>query len=108
MTSGRPMTFRIQHPHSVLRIFPLEVTAVRTGKQWRQKIKVEGDNFGYLNFPDDFAAYDSFKTYGIAKLPATGGVGKHTLDEETPWTVLLKLANRTLTGTDARDEVQQH
>jgi hypothetical protein len=34
------------------------VTAERTGKQWRQKIKVEGDNFGYLNFPDDFAAYD--------------------------------------------------
>jgi hypothetical protein len=34
------------------------VTAERTGKQWRQKIKVEGDNFGYLNFPDDFAAFD--------------------------------------------------
>ncbi len=34
------------------------VTAVRTGKQWRQKVKVEGDNFGYLNFPDDFAAFD--------------------------------------------------
>jgi hypothetical protein len=34
------------------------VTAVRTGKQWRTKVKVEGDNFGYLNFPDDFAAYD--------------------------------------------------
>ena len=34
------------------------VTAERTGKRWEQKIKVEGDNFGYLNFPDDFAAYD--------------------------------------------------
>ena len=34
------------------------VTAVRTGKQWRKTIKVEGDNFGYLNFPDDFAAFD--------------------------------------------------
>ena len=34
------------------------VTAVRTGKQWRKTVKVEGDNFGYLNFPDDFAAYD--------------------------------------------------
>jgi hypothetical protein len=34
------------------------VTAARTGKRWRQKIKVEGDNFGYLNFPEDFAAYD--------------------------------------------------
>ena len=34
------------------------VTAVRTGKQWRTKIKVEDDNFGYVNFPDDFAAYD--------------------------------------------------
>ena len=34
------------------------VTAVRTGKQWRTKIRVEGDNFGYLNFPDDFAAFD--------------------------------------------------
>ena len=34
------------------------VTAARTGKQWRQAVKVEGDNFGYLNFPDDFAAFD--------------------------------------------------
>ena len=34
------------------------VTAVRTGKQWRQTVKVEGDNFGYLHFPDDFAAFD--------------------------------------------------
>ena len=34
------------------------VTAARTGRQWRKSIKVEGDNFGYLNFPDDFAAYD--------------------------------------------------
>ena len=34
------------------------VTAVRTGKQWRAKVRVEGDNFGYVNFPDDFAAYD--------------------------------------------------
>jgi len=34
------------------------VTAVRTGKQWRTKKKVEGDNFGYVNFPDDFAAFD--------------------------------------------------
>ena len=34
------------------------VTAVRTGKQWRKTTRVEGDNFGYLNFPDDFAAYD--------------------------------------------------
>ena len=34
------------------------VTAERTGKRWQQKIRVEGDNFGYLNFPHDFAAYD--------------------------------------------------
>lgn len=34
------------------------VTAARTGKQWRKTIKVEGDHFGYLNFPDDFAAFD--------------------------------------------------
>ena len=34
------------------------VTAARTGKQWRKTVKVEGDNFGYLNFPDDFAAFD--------------------------------------------------
>ena len=34
------------------------VTSERTGKRWQQKIRVEGDNFGYLNFPDDFAAYD--------------------------------------------------
>jgi hypothetical protein len=34
------------------------VTAARTGKQWRQTVKVEGDNFGYLNFPDEFAAFD--------------------------------------------------
>ena len=34
------------------------VTAERTGKKWQQKIKVEGDDFGYLNFPDDFAAYE--------------------------------------------------
>jgi hypothetical protein len=34
------------------------VTAERTGKRWERKIKVEGDNFGYLHFPDDFAAFD--------------------------------------------------
>ncbi len=34
------------------------VTAARTGKRWRAKARVEGDNFGYVNFPDDFAAYD--------------------------------------------------
>ena len=34
------------------------VTAARTGKQWRKSVRVEGDNFGYLNFPDDFAAFD--------------------------------------------------
>ena len=34
------------------------VTAARTGRQWRKSIKVEGDNFGYLDFPDDFAAFD--------------------------------------------------
>jgi hypothetical protein len=34
------------------------VTAERTGKRWEQKVKVEGDHFGYLNFPDDFAAFD--------------------------------------------------
>ena len=34
------------------------VTAARTGRQWRKTLKVEGDNFGYLNFPDDFAAFD--------------------------------------------------
>jgi hypothetical protein len=34
------------------------VVAARTSKVWRKTIKVEGDNFGYVNFPDDFAAYD--------------------------------------------------
>ena len=34
------------------------VTSERTGKRWERKIKVEGDNFGYLNFPDEFAAFD--------------------------------------------------
>jgi hypothetical protein len=34
------------------------VTAERTGRRWQQKIRVEGDNFGYLNFPNDFAAFD--------------------------------------------------
>jgi hypothetical protein len=34
------------------------VTAARTGKQWRKTLRVEGDNFGYLNFPDDFAAFE--------------------------------------------------
>lgn len=34
------------------------VAAARTGKVWRKSVKVEGDNFGYLNFPDDFAAFD--------------------------------------------------
>ena len=34
------------------------VTSERTGKRWEQKVKVEGDNFGYVNFPDDFAAFD--------------------------------------------------
>ena len=34
------------------------VTAARTGKQWRKTVRVEGDNFGYVNFPDEFAAFD--------------------------------------------------
>lgn len=34
------------------------VTAERTGKRWERKVKVEGDRFGYLHFPDDFAAFD--------------------------------------------------
>ena len=34
------------------------VTAERTGRRWQKKIRVEGDNFGYLHFPDDFAAFD--------------------------------------------------
>jgi hypothetical protein len=34
------------------------VTAERTGKRWERKIRVEGDNFGYQHFPDDFAAFD--------------------------------------------------
>ncbi len=34
------------------------VTSERTGKRWERKIRVEGDNFGYLNFPDEFAAFD--------------------------------------------------
>jgi hypothetical protein len=34
------------------------VMSERTGKRWQKTIQVEGDNFGYLNFPDDFAAYD--------------------------------------------------
>ena len=36
----------------------LVVTAERTGQRWERKIRVEGDNFGSLNFPDDFAAFD--------------------------------------------------
>ena len=34
------------------------VTAERTGRRREQKVKVGGDDFGYLNFPADFAAYD--------------------------------------------------
>lgn len=34
------------------------VTAVRTGRQWRKTIRVESDHFGYVNFPDEFAAFD--------------------------------------------------
>lgn len=34
------------------------VTAERTGKRWEHKLRVEGDNFGYVNFPDEFAAFD--------------------------------------------------
>ncbi len=34
------------------------VRAERTGRRWERKVKVEGDSFGYLNFPEDFAAYD--------------------------------------------------
>ena len=34
------------------------VTAERTGKRWERKLRVEGDNFGYLHFPNDFAAFD--------------------------------------------------
>jgi len=34
------------------------VTAARTGKQWLKTVRVEGDHFGYVNFPDDFAAFD--------------------------------------------------
>ncbi|HEX8355383.1 MAG TPA: hypothetical protein VF611_20925 [Pyrinomonadaceae bacterium] len=34
------------------------VTSARTGRRWERKIKVEGDHFGYQNFPDDFAAFD--------------------------------------------------
>lgn len=84
----------------------IEKIAASPGKLDKQELVAQGmhsDLFKRVVI----AAYDSFKTYGIAKLPATGGVGKHTLDEETPWTVLLKLANRTLTGTDARDEVEK-
>ncbi len=34
------------------------VTSERTGKRWERKVRVEGDHFGYQNFPDDFAAFD--------------------------------------------------
>ena len=34
------------------------VTSERTGRSWERKVRVEGDNFGYQHFPDDFAAYD--------------------------------------------------
>lgn len=34
------------------------VTSARTGKRWERKLRVEGDNFGYLNFPDEFAAFE--------------------------------------------------
>ncbi len=34
------------------------VTSERTGKRWERKVKVEGDHFGYLYFPDEFAAFD--------------------------------------------------
>ena len=34
------------------------VTSARTGKRWSKSVKVEGDNFGYVEFPNDFAAFD--------------------------------------------------
>jgi hypothetical protein len=34
------------------------VTAARTGKRYERTLRVEGDRFGSLNFPDDFAAFD--------------------------------------------------
>src|ERR1051325_163217 len=36
----------------------LVVPGERTGKRGQTKMKVEGDNFGYVNFPGDFSAYD--------------------------------------------------
>lgn len=55
------------------------------------------------------AAYDPFKNYFIAVAPkkrdglAPGG---NTLDEEQFWTLLDKLSSRELSGTAARDAVQ--
>jgi len=55
------------------------------------------------------AAYDPFVNYGLALAPmkrdglAPGG---STLDEEQFWTILEKLASRELSGTAARDAVQ--
>jgi DNA ligase-1 len=56
------------------------------------------------------AAYDPLVTYGLSQAPkkrvglAPGG---NTLDEDAPWGVLAKLANRSLTGNAAREEVQR-
>ena len=55
------------------------------------------------------AAYDPFVTYGLALAPKKRdglAPGTNTLDEEQFWSILSKLASRELSGTAARDAVQ--
>ncbi|MCY1197882.1 DNA ligase D, ligase domain [compost metagenome] len=55
------------------------------------------------------AAYDPFVNYGLALAPMKRdglAPGSNTLDEEQFWNILDKLATRELSGTAARDAVQ--
>ena len=55
------------------------------------------------------AAYDPFVNYGLAHAPKKReglAPGTNTLDEEQFWSILAKLASRELSGTAARDTVQ--
>ncbi|OAD82845.1 hypothetical protein ATN89_17325 [Comamonas thiooxydans] len=53
------------------------------------------------------AAYDPFKTYGIAKIPPFTPMDTYSLDMDSPmvWETIDRLASRELTGTAAIDSV---